>query len=146
MLVSGVTVIDVLVQGRLPVKWMAPEALFDRIYTHQSDVWVSSMHLAAAILWFITNLRMLMMLQMVIWGLVVGNLYAGGVALSRSPRGGTFQAAKRRTSHGKTPHLHSGTVSKPTKSNLIWCCIPIRIITMMLCAVYLMLLYFFKTN
>nr|XP_013808404.1 PREDICTED: fibroblast growth factor receptor 1 [Apteryx mantelli mantelli] len=24
--------------GRLPVKWMAPEALFDRIYTHQSDV------------------------------------------------------------------------------------------------------------
>ncbi|CAJ0962826.1 unnamed protein product [Ranitomeya imitator] len=27
------------VHGRLPVKWMAPEALFDRIYTHQSDVW-----------------------------------------------------------------------------------------------------------
>uniref|UniRef100_A0A8C2H3S1 Fibroblast growth factor receptor n=1 Tax=Cyprinus carpio TaxID=7962 RepID=A0A8C2H3S1_CYPCA len=25
--------------GRLPVKWMAPEALYDRIYTHQSDVW-----------------------------------------------------------------------------------------------------------
>uniref|UniRef100_A0A673J9Z3 Fibroblast growth factor receptor n=1 Tax=Sinocyclocheilus rhinocerous TaxID=307959 RepID=A0A673J9Z3_9TELE len=25
--------------GRLPVKWMAPEALFDRIYTHQCDVW-----------------------------------------------------------------------------------------------------------
>ncbi|XP_057675048.1 fibroblast growth factor receptor 1-A-like isoform X1 [Corythoichthys intestinalis] len=25
--------------GPLPVKWMAPEALFDRIYTHQSDVW-----------------------------------------------------------------------------------------------------------
>lgn len=28
----------VLLQGRLPVKWMAPEALFDRVYTHQSDV------------------------------------------------------------------------------------------------------------
>jgi hypothetical protein len=28
-------------QGRLPVKWMAPEALFDRVYTHQSDVYVS---------------------------------------------------------------------------------------------------------
>ncbi|CAG03792.1 unnamed protein product, partial [Tetraodon nigroviridis] len=28
-----------LLQGRLPVKWMAPEALFDRVYTHQSDVW-----------------------------------------------------------------------------------------------------------
>jgi len=24
--------------GRLPVKWMAPEALFHRIYTNQSDV------------------------------------------------------------------------------------------------------------
>ncbi|KFV68232.1 Fibroblast growth factor receptor 1, partial [Dryobates pubescens] len=30
---------SLLCQGRLPVKWMAPEALFDRIYTHQSDVW-----------------------------------------------------------------------------------------------------------
>lgn len=28
----------VFLQGRLPVKWMAPEALFDRVYTHQSDV------------------------------------------------------------------------------------------------------------
>ncbi len=32
--------VALLLQGRLPVKWMAPEALFDRVYTHQSDVWV----------------------------------------------------------------------------------------------------------
>lgn len=30
--------VPLLLQGRLPVKWMAPEALFDRVYTHQSDV------------------------------------------------------------------------------------------------------------
>ena len=27
-----------LFQGRLPVKWMAPEALFDRKYSTKSDV------------------------------------------------------------------------------------------------------------
>ncbi|KXJ04622.1 Fibroblast growth factor receptor 2, partial [Exaiptasia diaphana] len=28
-----------LLHGLLPVKWMAIEALVDRVYTHQSDVW-----------------------------------------------------------------------------------------------------------
>ena len=27
-----------LTDGRLPVKWMAPEALLERVYTSQSDV------------------------------------------------------------------------------------------------------------
>lgn len=75
--------------------------------------------LVGVILWFITDLRMLTMLQMVVWGLAVGDLYPRGVPVPRSPRGGTFQAAKRGTSHGKTPHLHSGIVSKSTQSNLM---------------------------
>lgn len=29
----------VLCQARLPVKWMAPESIFDCVYTVQSDVW-----------------------------------------------------------------------------------------------------------
>uniref|UniRef100_A0A8C1RL90 Fibroblast growth factor receptor n=1 Tax=Cyprinus carpio TaxID=7962 RepID=A0A8C1RL90_CYPCA len=45
--------------GRLPVKWMAPEALFDRIYTHQSDV--------------------------VIWGVAVGDLYSWRLTVPRWP-------------------------------------------------------------
>lgn len=28
-----------LCQARLPVKWMAPESIFDCVYTVQSDVW-----------------------------------------------------------------------------------------------------------
>uniref|UniRef100_A0A8C1A6W0 Fibroblast growth factor receptor n=1 Tax=Cyprinus carpio carpio TaxID=630221 RepID=A0A8C1A6W0_CYPCA len=48
--------------GRLPVKWMAPEALFDRIYTHQSDV--------------------------VIWGVAVGDLYSWRLTVPRwAPHG-----------------------------------------------------------
>lgn len=38
LLTAAVLLCLPLLQGRLPVKWMAPEALFDRVYTHQSDV------------------------------------------------------------------------------------------------------------
>lgn len=38
LLTAAVLLCLLLLQGRLPVKWMAPEALFDRVYTHQSDV------------------------------------------------------------------------------------------------------------
>lgn len=31
--------LSVRVQARLPLKWMAPEAIFDKVYTTQSDVW-----------------------------------------------------------------------------------------------------------
>lgn len=36
----GVTWFSITFQGRIPVKWLAPEALFDQVYTSKSDVWV----------------------------------------------------------------------------------------------------------
>lgn len=35
----GTKVTGLLCQARLPVKWMAPESIFDCVYTVQSDVW-----------------------------------------------------------------------------------------------------------
>lgn len=88
-------------------------------HLHPPEWCVSVQHWCTAIWWFITHLWMLMMLQMVIWGSAVGDLYPWGVPIPRSPCGGTVQAAKRGTSHGKTSHLHSGIVSKSTRSNFI---------------------------
>jgi len=41
-MVDAVASVLLCVQGRLPVKWMAPEALLDRKYTTKSDVYVPS--------------------------------------------------------------------------------------------------------
>lgn len=88
-------------------------------HLHPPEWCVSVQQWFTAILWLISNLRVVMMLQMVIWRFAVGDLYPWGVPIPRSPCGGTVQAAKRGTSHGKTSHLHSGIVSKSTRSNLI---------------------------
>lgn len=34
-----ISFLNTCAQARLPLKWMAPEAIFDKIYTTQSDVW-----------------------------------------------------------------------------------------------------------
>ena len=42
MVESKIFLVDNIVfdcQGRLPIKWLSIEALFDRVYTTQSDVW-----------------------------------------------------------------------------------------------------------
>lgn len=65
----------VLLQGRFPVKWMAPEALADRKYTAKSDVWV-----LATVQQYVDRLATLcavsdsVMLQVVIWRGAVGDL------------------------------------------------------------------------
>lgn len=86
-------------------------------HLHPPEWCVRVQHWCTVLLWFPTNLRMLMMSQMVVWGLAVGDLYPRWVPVPRSPRGGTVQAAKRGASHGKTPHLHSGIVSQSTRSH-----------------------------
>ena len=48
-----------VLQGLLPVKWMAPEAMFDRKYDVKSDVYVNKTNLApyknlVLYLWFLT--------------------------------------------------------------------------------------------
>lgn len=36
---TGDYILILFSQARLPLKWMAPEAIFDKVYTTQSDVW-----------------------------------------------------------------------------------------------------------
>jgi serine/threonine protein kinase len=65
--------------GRLPVKWMEPKALFDRAY--QSDVWSFG-------------------------GASLGDLHTGRLTISWYPRGRAVQAAEGGSPYGQAGQLH----------------------------------------
>lgn len=52
-----------------------------------------------------------LLLQVVVRSLAVGDLHPRRVSVPRSPCGGALQAAKGRTPHGETLRLHPGAVS-----------------------------------
>lgn len=83
-------------QGRLPVKWMAPEALFDRKYTVKSDVYVIyivkrvSHYDGSQLIRSLYYRVFCIFFQMVLWDPFVGDIHTGRQPISFCSSGKTL--------------------------------------------------------